>query len=37
LHLLARVVFPNAPEHQVRYYDIEFPVWYQRGEEPKGK
>jgi hypothetical protein len=35
LHLLARVVFPNAPEHQVRYYAIEFPVWYRRGEEPK--
>ncbi len=37
IHLLARVVFPNAPEHQVRYYAIEFPVWYRRGEEPKGK
>ena len=37
VHLLARVVFPNAPEHKVRYYTIEFPVWYRRGEEPKGK
>ena len=37
VHLLARVVFPNAPEHEVRYYAIEFPVWYRRGEEPKGK
>jgi hypothetical protein len=36
VHLLARVVLPNAPDHQVRYYAIEFPVWYRRGEEPKG-
>jgi hypothetical protein len=28
VHLLARIVLPNAPEHTVRYYAIEFPVWY---------
>jgi hypothetical protein len=37
VHLLARVIFPNAPDHEVRYYAIEFPVWYRRGEEPKEK
>lgn len=28
LHLLARVILPNAPNHQVRYWAIEMPVWY---------
>jgi len=28
LHILARVVMPNAPDHAVKYYAIEFPVWY---------
>jgi hypothetical protein len=28
VHMLARVVMPNAPNHQVRYYSLEFPVWY---------
>jgi hypothetical protein len=35
VHALARVVVPHAPDHQVRYFSIEFPVWYRRGEEPK--
>jgi hypothetical protein len=28
LHMLARVVMPNAPQHQVRYWALEIPVWY---------
>jgi pimeloyl-ACP methyl ester carboxylesterase len=33
VHMLARVVIPNAPgltfaNHQVRYASLEFPVWY---------
>lgn len=28
IHMLARVVLPNAPNHQVRYFSVEFPVWY---------
>jgi pimeloyl-ACP methyl ester carboxylesterase len=28
IHMLARVVMPNAPDHQVRYFALEFPVWY---------
>jgi pimeloyl-ACP methyl ester carboxylesterase len=35
VHMLARVVIPHAPDHEVRYAAIEFPVWYRRGEEPK--
>jgi hypothetical protein len=35
VHMLARIVVPNAPLHQVRYAAIEFPVWYRLGEEPK--
>ncbi len=35
VHVLARVVIPHAPDHEVRYAAIEFPVWYRRGEEPK--
>jgi hypothetical protein len=35
VHMLARVVFPHAPDHEVRYWSIEFPVWYRLGEEPK--
>jgi pimeloyl-ACP methyl ester carboxylesterase len=28
VHMLARVVIPNAPNHHVRYASLEFPVWY---------
>jgi hypothetical protein len=28
IHLLARVVLPNAPNHQVKYWALEFPVWW---------
>jgi hypothetical protein len=28
VHLLARVLIPNTPRHQVMYWSIEFPVWY---------
>jgi pimeloyl-ACP methyl ester carboxylesterase len=28
IHMLARVVLPNAPNYQVRYFSLEFPVWY---------
>jgi hypothetical protein len=28
IHMLARVIVPNAPDHQMRYYALEFPVWY---------
>ena len=35
IHMLARVVVPDKPEHHVRYAAIEFPVWRQPGEEPK--
>ncbi len=28
IHMLARVVTPNAPDHATRYYALEFPVWY---------
>jgi hypothetical protein len=28
VHLLARIVIPNAPRHQVKYWSLEFPVWY---------
>ncbi len=35
VHVLARVVIPSAPNHQVRYASVEFPVWWRRGEEPK--
>ncbi len=35
VHLLARIVIPHAPGHEVRYATIEFPVWYRPGEEPK--
>ena len=28
VHMLARVVIPNAPNHKVRYASLEFPVWY---------
>jgi pimeloyl-ACP methyl ester carboxylesterase len=28
VHMLARVVIPNAPNHRVRYASLEFPVWY---------
>lgn len=31
--MLARIVIPHAPDHQVRYWTIEFPVWWRRGEE----
>ena len=35
VHMLARVLIPNLPNHRVRYASIEFPVWYRKGEEPK--
>jgi len=35
VHLLARIVIPHAPDHEVRCAAIEFPVWYRPGEEPK--
>ncbi|MBZ5619602.1 MAG: esterase family protein [Acidobacteriia bacterium] len=35
VHLLARLLIPNAPNHQVRYQAIEIPVWWRPGEEPK--
>jgi pimeloyl-ACP methyl ester carboxylesterase len=28
VHMLARVLIPNAPNHQIRYASLEFPVWY---------
>jgi pimeloyl-ACP methyl ester carboxylesterase len=28
IHMLARIVIPNGPETQVKYYTLEFPVWY---------
>jgi hypothetical protein len=35
VHMVVRVVAPHAPDHEVRYWSIEFPVWYRPGEEPK--
>jgi len=35
VHMLARVIVPHAPNHQVRYAAIEFPVWWRPGEGPK--
>jgi len=35
VHMLARILIPNAPNHSVRYGALEFPVWWRRGEEPK--
>ena len=34
VHALARVLVPNAPNHQVRYAAIQFPVWYRPTEQP---
>jgi len=34
VHMLTRILLPN---HQLKYGAIEFPVWYRKGEEPKGK
>jgi len=34
IHMLARVVMPNAPNHQVRYFALEFPVWYRNEKQP---
>ena len=31
IHMLARVVMPEAPNHQVRYFAVDFPVWYKDG------
>ena len=28
VHMLARVVIPNGAETQVKYWTVEFPVWY---------
>lgn len=30
VRMLARVIFPHAPNHTVRYYRIEFPIWWKR-------
>ena len=30
LHILARIVEPNAPNHMVVYRAVEFPVWYRQ-------
>ncbi len=35
VHMLARIVIPNAPEHRVKYVQLQFPVWWRQGEEPK--
>ena len=35
VHMLARIVLPHAPDHEVHYAAIQFPVWYRPGEEPK--
>ncbi len=35
VHMLARVLVPHAPNHQVRYAAIEFPVWYRPDEAPR--
>jgi hypothetical protein len=28
VHMLARILIPNGPDTQAKYYSIEFPVWY---------
>jgi hypothetical protein len=28
VHMLARVVVPNGADHQVKYWKLEFPIWY---------
>ena len=28
VHMLARVVAPNGTDHQVKYWKLEFPIWY---------
>ncbi|HEY1342726.1 MAG TPA: alpha/beta hydrolase-fold protein [Bryobacteraceae bacterium] len=28
VHMLARILIPNKPNHEVRYATLEFPVWY---------
>ncbi len=30
VRMLARVLIPNAPNHTVRYYQIEFPIWWRK-------
>ena len=30
VRMLARVVMPDAPNHTVRYYRIEFPIWWKK-------
>ncbi len=35
VHMLARVLIPNPPNHQVRYWTVELPVWWRPGEAPK--
>jgi hypothetical protein len=34
VHMLARVVVPAQPDFQVKYWSIELPVWWRKGEEP---
>jgi hypothetical protein len=28
VHMLARVLIPNGTDHQVKYWKVEFPIWY---------
>ena len=28
VHMLARITIPNGAETQVKYFSLEFPVWY---------
>jgi pimeloyl-ACP methyl ester carboxylesterase len=37
LHFLARVVQPDAPDHKVRYWSVELPVWYREPEAAPAK
>ena len=30
VRMLARVVLPNAPDHAVKYWAVEFPVWWKK-------
>jgi hypothetical protein len=28
IHMLARILIPNGPDTQIKYFTLEFPVWY---------
>jgi pimeloyl-ACP methyl ester carboxylesterase len=30
VHMIGRILIPNGPETQAKYFTIEFPVWYRR-------